>query len=215
MKNIYLLIIIFILSFNQLQAKKYKSISEEFWVSSGYEYSLLKSFYIDYSLEQRFELNNNKEKSIYNEVKPSYKINKDLTIDVGIRLRTKAINTNLEYLSSLTYKFSIKNFDFSTRLRYHFKFENDNSSKQYIRAKFTLKHEIVNNLVLQANSEFFYHYFYDAGDRFDKSRSGIELEYEFAKNWEIAPFWLYEHEFNTNKPNDTRIYGLSLSVKFK
>jgi hypothetical protein len=214
MKYAVLILTAFIISIIPAQSKKAKSTGDEFWLESGYQYRLSKSFSIDYTLEQRFELNNDEEKTIYNEIKPSYKLFKGLTIDGGLRLRTKVYNTSLEYLSSLTYKYSIKKFDLSARLRYHKKIENDNTTKDYLRTKFSLAYEITKKIAVQAQTEFFYRCLYDYGDRFDKSRSGLDLDWAFAKNWELSGFWLYEHEFNTNKPNDTRIYGLSISLKF-
>ncbi len=215
MKLAFLGLILSMMFIDSVLAKSAKPIGEEFWFSAGYEYKFSKDFSINYTNEQRFELNNDEEKSIYNEVKPSYEILKDLTIDAGFRLRTKVENTNPEYISSLTYKYTILDFDLSGRLRYHKKIENDNATKDYLRVKFILKHEIIKDLNIKVQTEYFYRFLYDNGDRFDKNRSGLELDWEFVKNWDLSAFWLYENEFNTKKPTDTRVFGISLSFEFK
>lgn len=214
-KTIIQFALIFVIAIIPMQAKKFKPIINEFWLTTAYKYEYNKKLALEYTYEQRFELNGDKEKSVYNEITPSYKIFKNLSIDAGLRLRTKESNTNMEYLSSLSYKQSLWLFDLSCRLRYHYKIENDNSSKDYLRVKFDTDYDFTNYLSLQVQTEFFYHFNYDLGDRFDKSRSGFELDWEFIKNWDLSAFWLYEHEFNIKKPNDTRVYGVSISLKFK
>lgn len=190
-----------------------KPVGQEIWVSGGLSYEFINNWEVFGEFESRNETTGKEETTNLIDLGVSYDISKSISATIASRIRDKEDRTDLEWIAAINGKYKIKPFEISGRIRYHRKYEKDDTPNDYFRFKLALEYNITKELSIQAQSEAFYLFLFDPGDRFDKLRSGFELDYEIFNNFKISAFWLYEDEFNVKKPQDTRIFGLGLKYK--
>lgn len=187
-----------------------KPVGQELWLGAGIKYEFLKDWEVFGEFESRKETTGKEETTNLFDIGVAYDFNKYVSANIATRIRDKQDRTDLEYLMAIIGNYKFKPFELSGRLRYHRKYEKDDTPNNYFRLKLALEYNITKDLSVQVQSEAFYLFLFDNGDRFDKLRSGVELDYEIIKSLKISAYWLYEDEFNVNKPQDTRIFGTGL-----
>lgn len=187
-----------------------KPVGQELWLGAGIKYEFLKDWEVFGEFESRKETTGNERTTNLFDLGVAYDFNKNVSANIATRIRDKQDRTDLEYIIAINGRYKFKPFELSGRLRYHRKYEKDDTPNNYLRIKLSLEYNITKDLSVQVQSEAFYLFLFDNGDRFDKLRSGVELDYEIIKSLKISAYWLYEDEFNVNKPQDTRIFGTGL-----
>lgn len=209
LSNIFWQLLIFCFSYSVLFSAE-KPVGQEVWLGAGIKYEFVKDWEVFGEFESRNETTGKEETTNLYDLGVAYDFNKYVSANIATRIRDKQDRTDLEYLMAIIGNYKFKPFELSGRMRYHRKYEKDDTPNNYFRIKLSLEYNITKELSLQVQSEAFYLFLFDDGDRFDKLRSGVELDYEIIKSFKISAFWLYEDEFNVKKPQDTRIFGLGL-----
>ena len=207
LSNIFWQLLIFCFSYSVLFSGE-KPVGQELWLGGGIKYEFLKDWEVFGEFESRKETTGKSETTNLFDLGVAYDLNKYVSANIATRIRDKRDRTDLEYLMAIIGNYKFKPFELSGRLRYHRKYEKDDTPNNYLRMKLSFEYNITKDLSVQVQSEAFYLFLFDDGDRFDKLRSGVELDYEIINSLKISAFWLYEDEFNVKKPQDTRIFGL-------
>ncbi len=209
LKQIFILLFISILISTRVYSAE-KPVGQELWLGAGIKYEFVQDWEVFGEFESRKETTGKERTTNLLDLGIAYDFNKYISANIATRIRDKQDRTDLEYIMAINGKYKFKPFELSGRLRYHRKYEKDDTPNNYLRMKLALEYNITKDLSVQVQSEAFYLFLFDDGDRFDKLRSGVELDYEIIKSLKISAFWLYEDEFNVNKPQDTRIFGIGL-----
>lgn len=187
-----------------------KPVGQELWMGAGIKYEFVKDWEVFGEFESRNETTGKEETTNLFDLGVAYDFNKYVSANIATRIRDKQDRTDLEYIMAVNGKYKFKPLELSGRLRYHRKYQKDDTPNDYFRIKLSLEYNITKDLSVQVQSEAFYLFLFDDGDRFDKLRSGVELDYEIIKSLKISAFWSYEDEFNVKKPQDTRIFGIGV-----
>lgn len=195
---------------------KDKPVAEAIWSGASIEYEFVKDYELELDYENRCKLNDDKAVTNLVDLGISHDFSKNLVAGLVFRLRCKQGDTDFEWKPYVTGKYKIIDpLTLSARLMYHHEYDKNDHPEEYARIRLMAEYEFSKSFSAKIRTEAFYHFAYDEGDRFDKTRSGIELEYKIIKPLSIALFWQYDNEFNENKNQDSRIFGLNLGYKFK
>lgn len=198
--------------FGSLSAKEKPPVTEA-WTGAGLEYDISKKLEAALDYENRVQTDGGKSATNLYDFGLSYDLTKQLESGFVMRFKDKPSGMLYEFKPYVSYKYKFSDFAVKTRIMYENEFQNGNSPDHYFRFRTGLSYNISKKLEAEVKTEYFYHFSYDRGDRFNKNRSTVELSYEIAKPLEISAFWMYQNEMNERKMQDSRVWGLHLYYK--
>ncbi len=205
--------ILILISFSLNLYSQEKPVGDEIWQEYGLSWEFIKDFDVSLNYEKRRETSGKLRKTDLLDLGLSYRLNKRFSFKAGIRNRSKEDRNDIEWIIASYFKCKYERAEFAARIRFHRKYEKDDTPNNYIRLKLSSAYNFSKNLSVQVQSELFYLSFSGGTDKFDKLRSGIEFDYEIIKGLSFSGYWLYEDEFNVKKPQDTRIFGFGIKYK--
>ena len=200
--------------------KKTKIINDfESWSSIGLTYKPIKKMTLGLGQNIRLKKNSSLVDKYFTQFNVGYKLVKKIEIGIGYRLvRTQETESNLVdlYESSkrinfdLTYKNSIKRFNYSFRTRYQNK--KDNNTTETIRLKTKIQYNIKK---WKLDPEVAGEIFYRPSETFKNYRVTLSTGLEIDKASKLKIFVLFEKELNEQFPKSTYVAGLAFTHKLK
>jgi hypothetical protein len=165
------------------QLRIYKSISvlQQSITDIGLKYELNK--YFDAGLFYRLHMRYNQESQ---KLTPRHEININLYIN-----------------------YKIDDIQLLYRFKYQYEFIREkDENEQHIRNRLKIRANYLNQLKPYLLTELYYRYDWSKGDRFDKYRLSLGLDWKINKMNTLTIFYMYEEEINVKSPNISNIFGL-------
>jgi len=141
-----------------------------------------------------------------------YRINKFFKLATTYRLYVRPKLPNHAIYFSGYFNYEIKPIDFTYKLTYKKKFEEDNKTQEHIRNKITIEYKAAKWLKPFVAYELFYRFNYKKGDRFDNYRFYLGFNFKFNKDHEIQLYYLREEEINMKNPKRSNIIGIFYNI---
>ncbi|HRS54048.1 MAG TPA: DUF2490 domain-containing protein [Bacteroidales bacterium] len=222
MKNIlpYLLSISKLLLLILFHITEIKAQDKDFqiWGSAGIEKKINKKFTIHLEQELRMTDNVRIPETIFTESGIVYKCTKWLKLSGNYRFILKRLNkTYIEkhrFYIDLQLKHQTLIAEYSLRTRYQHSFSDLSNNiktylENYIRYKFTISHSLNHNTKPYLSIETFHNLNKTKWLNPHDIRGEIGANYKIAYNQNLNPYFLYQKELRTNKPETIYILGIA------
>ena len=132
-----------------------------------------------------------------------YRINSIFKIAAFYRHKIRKDDIENSFYINGYARYKLKPLEFSYRLRYHKKFPQKEDSEDYFRNRLKVEYKLNKMFSPFIAGEYFYHAFYDKGDRFDKMRYYI--------GFSITPF--KRHKFNIHYMHQQGLFHMFPSMQ--
>ena len=196
------------------KSQKIKSNDLQLWSAFDLKYKIINDLSFLFSEEMRFDENIDQFNCNLIDLGFQYKFTSYLRASAVYRFKSKRDKTNESiYIVAATASFDIKNFAFSHRTRWENEPYKENEKENNLRNRFGVKYKIKNfPITPYTSAEVYYRFLYDTGDRFNRYKLRIGIEYEPIKKQKIELDYTYDSEFNMNKIDIKRIIGVTYSI---
>jgi len=184
---LFLFLLVLFISISELKSQNIKSNDLQLWAAFELEFKLFSDLSLQLSDEMRFEKNIDQLDCNLIDIGLQYKITDFLKVSATYRLKTRRDNTNDNvFLLASTASIDIDRFDFSYRVRYENEPYKENEKENNIRNRLAVQYNIKGLSVSPfVSGEIFYRFLYNKGDRFNRYKLRIGIEYEPIKNQKI------------------------------
>lgn len=194
-----------------LTAQKTYEQESQLWTGIALNKDLKKNWQLGVQYQVRLDENISRFKGSYFFVNPSYRINKYLSTELEYRYVT-SYEQDLHRLGiGLTGRYKKKKWVFTNRLIFQKEYEYFNDSYQdghkptsYLRNRFRVNYTISKRLAINISSEPFFKLSYK-GNKMDRIRNMISVEYDFSKRHKIQLGYIFQPEINQSSPKMTHI----------
>ena len=211
---LFLFLLVFFISISELKSQNVKSNDLQLWAAFELEFKLLNDLSLQLSDEMRFEKNIDQLDCNLIDVGLQYKITNFLKVSAAYRLKTRRDKTNDNvFLLATTASINLDRFDLSYRVRYENEPYKENEKENNIRNRLAVQYNIKGSPISPfVSGEIFYRFLYNKGDRFNRYKLRIGIEYKPVKNQKIELDYTYDSEFNMKKIDIKRIIGITYSI---
>jgi len=211
---LFLFLLVLFISISELKSQNIKSNDLQLWAAFELEFKLFSDLSLQLSDEMRLEKNIDQLDYNLIDIGLQYKITDFLKVSATYRLKTRRDNTNDNvFLLASTASIDIDRFDLSYRVRYENEPYKENEKENNIRNRLAVQYNIKGSPISPfVSGEIFYRFLYNKGDRFNRYKLRIGIEYEPIKNQKIDLDYTYDSEFNMKKIDIKRIIGITYSI---
>ncbi len=220
--SIFLVVFVLLATVPSKAKKHYPQEDMQAWLSAGVEYELSPDWELDFSEELRYDENRTHLGQALTDLGATYKVADCFSTGLFLRYRFKQEwkdgdnekESVPEFYVNNTFKFEIWNIELSNRVRFHFKFPDGKENITNLRNKLTLGYDVFDWLEPFVAAEIFYRFFYSEGDRLTQGRYYIGADIKLCRSHELELFLMREEEYNTNKAENSNIFGLGYKFSF-
>jgi len=185
------------------------------WLAADVEYGIMKKIDASLAIASRYENNARFNKNNFTELGLQFKQIENISITTSYRYSVKGSNNEVtqRFIATASYKYRIKPFDLSYRLRGDNFFGDDNLLDR-VRNKFQIRYSkkkkryrpYVSYEIFVTNEK--------SGWISDQYRAKAGVKYKLNKTQNIGIYYGIQSEFNTTRPQRDFILGSSYSYSF-
>ena len=183
------------------------------WVNAGISFEIINDLSCDIAEEIRYNFSTGDLYQMNSNISVDYKINKRFKLGSEYRYSIrKSQNTN-RIAASFGYKEEMNDLTLSLRSKFQYSFTPDASEGTAFRNKLGAKYKINKDFSPFITGEIFYSMSNEI-NQFDNFRTEGGLSYGPNKHNEFNLSYIYDKEFNVNKPETMHIVSLSYVYTF-
>ncbi len=208
---------IFLLTSNLYAKKSYPMEDGQTWGSFQIKKVVLKNLDVELSQELRYSDYSTKLNQSLTDIGLSYKLSNFFKVGLFYRYRNLILDEEIrdEVYANASFKYAWNDFTFTDRARLHIKFRDDDETINNFRNKLKIDYNTSTFVSPFIESEIFYRFIYENGDRVTQARYALGLAFEITDYLEIDTYFMREQEYNTKKAIHSNIIGIDFSVNLK
>ncbi len=209
-KKQFLLITLIIILLRPLSAQQVDGGS---WVNVGISFEIINDLSCDISEEIRYNFTTGDLYQMNSNIGFDYKINKRFKVGTEYRYSIRQSQNTNRIAASFVYKEEMNDLTLSLRSKFQYSFTPNTSEGTAFRNKLGAKYKINKDFSPFITGEIFYSMSNEI-NQFDNFRTEGGLSYGPNKHNEFNLSYIYDKEFNVNKPETMHIVSLSYKYSF-